>query len=357
MRGNHHPHYHRTIPLGSIPAYAGEPTARRHSAGQAGVYPRVCGGTRGRAVYRPAAPGLSPRMRGNRVYRPGLSGSARSIPAYAGEPHLLVWHKTFSTVYPRVCGGTAFDTAANQRYWGLSPRMRGNRVYTQTSWHCRRSIPAYAGEPGPTAENPAAREVYPRVCGGTWSFGLGIDQSMGLSPRMRGNLPAVTCTGGSPRSIPAYAGEPCLSVGNALVGEVYPRVCGGTVAAADGYDLVCGLSPRMRGNRGQATVISRVVWSIPAYAGEPKKRGCCSLVSAVYPRVCGGTFLRVAAARFCPGLSPRMRGNHYSGAKPKTQHRSIPAYAGEPARGSDGVAGIGVYPRVCGGTDLPPYRG
>ena len=81
----------------------------------------------------------------------------------------------------------------------------------------------------------------------------------------------------------------------------------------------------------------------------------------VYPRVCGGTCHR-------PGLSPRVRGNRSvvpdmgsipacAGEPPTTPiRRSIPACAGEPGS-IPACAGEPrcreVYPRVCGGTDMP----
>ena len=50
--------------------------------------------------------GLSPRVRGNPVR--GHYGSVlfRSIPACAGEPLVFTDANVFKEVYPRVCGGT-----------------------------------------------------------------------------------------------------------------------------------------------------------------------------------------------------------------------------------------------------------
>ena len=71
---------------------------------------------------------------------------------------------------------------------GLSPRGRGNRVSKSGVNHSVRSIPAWAGEPGPDAQQLYRARVYPRVGGGT-AAGQGIHPaSEGLSPRGRGNL-------------------------------------------------------------------------------------------------------------------------------------------------------------------------
>ena len=50
---------------GSIPACAGEPSASPMSVSTERVYPRVCGGTPLIERIARAAPGLSPRVRGN----------------------------------------------------------------------------------------------------------------------------------------------------------------------------------------------------------------------------------------------------------------------------------------------------
>ena len=71
---------------------------------------------------------------------------------------------------------------------GLSPRVRGNRVWRYRRCTSHGSIPARAGEP-PT-NRPAKRctRVYPRACGGTDNVLLLETGRAGLSPRVRGNL-------------------------------------------------------------------------------------------------------------------------------------------------------------------------
>ena len=153
--------------------------------------------------------GLSPRMRGNptqhRVY-PRVCGS---IPAYAGEPAAAAQLHSRHRVYPRVCGGTNIWCQAINPAWGLSPRMRGNLVCLLRELWGAGSIPAYAGEPSSPWSSRARSRVYPRVCGGTAHAEGSAETEDGLSPRMRGNLCGKPGCGSAPRSIPAYAGEPC----------------------------------------------------------------------------------------------------------------------------------------------------
>ena len=91
---------------GSIPAYAGEPGEERGGAVHGGVYPRVCGGTLFRPPTLHLNKGLSPRMRGNRCAHARCRRRMGSIPAYAGEPSPAISSSGVIRVYPRVCGGT-----------------------------------------------------------------------------------------------------------------------------------------------------------------------------------------------------------------------------------------------------------
>ena len=93
--------------------------------------------------------------------------------------------------------------------------------------------------------------------------------------------------------------------------EVYPRVCGGTPPDAGIAPVVKGLSPRVRGNLGNAVAHLACRGSIPACAGEPRLVGRPSHALWVYPRVCGGTGSIVRGERGAIGLSPRVRGNPF----------------------------------------------
>ena len=201
---------------------------------------------------------------------------------------------------------------------------------------------------GPTSGDGG---VYPRVCGGT-ALKSGVHPARnGLSPRMRGNRRKATHGQMPNGSIPAYAGEPRRRRPHSLDERVYPRVCGGTGSLAGSEVPVLGLSPRMRGNRNDQGPFRTCYGSIPAYAGEPWHWRPRPRRWRVYPRVCGGTGGGLTDDVARHGLSPRMRGNHSGGQSSRSCLRSIPAYAGEPLlEGMEGRARW-VYPRVCGGTD------
>ena len=167
---------------------------------------------------------------------------------------------------------------------------------------------------------------------------------------MRGNLVENGYAKGSLGSIPARAGEPCIRCPRRHWTRVYPRACGGT-GKRNGHGLnQKGLSPRVRGNPTDVSAAQGFLGSIPARAGEPLPYRAPASVSRVYPRACGGTSPKVSLPASSTGLSPRVRGNRLGKLRKPGQQGSIPARAGEPRIIGGRRAGIGVYPRACGGT-------
>ena len=73
------------------------------------VYPRVCGGTRRVESLDFSTDGLSPRVRGNQNALATISLPIGSIPACAGEPGAAYTAVRCAAVYPRVCGGTVSE--------------------------------------------------------------------------------------------------------------------------------------------------------------------------------------------------------------------------------------------------------
>ena len=187
--------------------------------------------------------------------------------------------------------------------------MRGNRGRFFFTSSFTRSIPACAGEPAAGVKTPPALRVYPRVCGGTWKALAPLILIDGLSPRVRGNRKISAAESASPGSIPACAGEPRRRNADYQILEVYPRVCGGTKRMIEGAWSHGGLSPRVRGNLLSPAPLRGVKGSIPACAGEPIRRSVPRLTAQVYPRVCGGTGRVPQLDSSFIGLSPRVRGN------------------------------------------------
>ena len=229
-----------------------------------------------------------------------------------------------------MCGGTHSPATAKAGAIGLSPRVRGNHstmIYHSTMIW---SIPACAGEPKPTPACWPWAWVYPRVCGGTGMPQHRSPQMQGLSPRVRGNRRDATPVAELAGSIPACAGEPARAAGAARPSRVYPRVCGGTGWGWPSGPFGAGLSPRVRGNHEPRCRAGAGRGSIPACAGEPTTMLENARQPPVYPRVCGGTPSWPLSGDGWSGLSPRVRGNRRERHWHGICQRSIPACAGEP---------------------------
>ena len=212
--------------------------------------------------------GLSPRVRGKPPVRLRLGFVRGSIPACAGEArHFGLVHWGLE-VYPRVCGGSATGNPAYPNNAGLSPRVRGKRL-APTEMACPTgSIPACAGEAPRDCLHSYYKPVYPRVCGGSGDRPGASPEAKGLSPRVRGKPPLRGGLRCRARSIPACAGEAITIRGLTSQCRVYPRVCGGSGGHLPRRLPGLGLSPRVRGKRGNTMTETQKQRSIPACAGE-----------------------------------------------------------------------------------------
>ena len=289
-------------------------------------------------------------MRGNPDWTPTEDDRSRSIPAGAGEPRPPAAAGRWKAVYPRGCGGTGARKHSHDVELGLSPRVRGNRCSYWCPQRACRSIPAGAGEPPAGSASPSSSEVYPRGCGGTASPPGAGGRPRGLSPRVRGNRRDRPVHLGAERSIPAGAGEPGPTVKSHQQHVVYPRGCGGTEARYYVPIGETGLSPRVRGNLSRREHLAGRGGSIPAGAGEPTIAKALEPIERVYPRGCGGTPPMLSCGRSVVGLSPRVRGNRTFRRPFKLGQGSIPAGAGEPPPDAPRMCATWVYPRGCGGT-------
>ena len=132
---------------GPIPACAGQPQVRTQRGQRNRAYPRVCGATQSKEERLQHQRGLSPRVRGNPHVRIVVVLTVGPIPACAGQP-LRAWAPcTRATAYPRVCGATRRGTPVPRPAPGLSPRVRGNRDRRADEPRREGPIPACAGQP------------------------------------------------------------------------------------------------------------------------------------------------------------------------------------------------------------------
>ncbi len=192
-----------------------------------------------------------------------------TIPACAGEPWRCCFAQSGGWDYPRVRGGTVSPASVRQELEGLSPRARGNRNERGNRAERRGTIPACAGEPFRIKSSDSDRGDYPRVRGGTQRQRRLITAFTGLSPRARGNRRCYLHPECLPGTIPACAGEPQLAREAVAGFGDYPRVRGGTLNCSRILEPLNGLSPRARGNHPGGLRPRPHFGTIPACAGEP----------------------------------------------------------------------------------------
>ena len=172
--------------------------------------------------------------------------------------------------------------------------------------------------------------VYPRLRGGSFRLSAISVALAGLSPPTRGILVSGFPYRALEGSIPAYAGDPAGSPPCRIYGKVYPRLRGGSGIGAASPARYGGLSPPTRGIHAALARVGQYLGSIPAYAGDPRKRTRGTSTAEVYPRLRGGSAINIPSIAVASGLSPPTRGIREHIRQGRIRAGSIPAYAGDP---------------------------
>ena len=151
----------------SIPARAGKPVENSREPKPHRVYPRTGGETPCRDGCVRLIQGLSPHGRGNPIFPDARVLPIGSIPARAGKPSAGTVNDLEAGVYPRTGGETYWRLSDGDLYRGLSPHGRGNLGASVRSVGWLGSIPARAGKPRTGCQRPGSTRVYPRTGGET----------------------------------------------------------------------------------------------------------------------------------------------------------------------------------------------
>ena len=132
--------------LRSIPAHAGETRSASARPCRPGVDPRSRGGDIDFLMRFTRAQGRSPLTRGRQIEDKASGTGLRSIPAHAGETSARQHQVPPPEVDPRSRGGDAGEDQPDERRSGRSPLTRGRPCCTGNSPARSGSIPAHAGE-------------------------------------------------------------------------------------------------------------------------------------------------------------------------------------------------------------------
>ena len=233
---------------GSIPTSAGKPILCNSAVAAPPVHPHECGETdqmtqhaavaagpspRVRETHQQAATnaidrGPSPRVRGNLLGRALHLRIRGSIPTSAGKPRECTSYRRPSRVHPHECGETYKTIFLDKNDEGPSPRVRGNQDARVQTGAVFGSIPTSAGKPEWFVFPEQQAKVHPHECGETRIIRRLIRQTLGPSPRVRGNRHFRRGTQPHPRSIPTSAGKPALQSQPSPLFRVHPHECGET---------------------------------------------------------------------------------------------------------------------------------
>ncbi len=259
-----------TAYTGSIPACAGQPRASWRGQGPRWVDPRVCGAAVRAAFSGVELTGRSPRVRGSQTSGHNLLRCVGSIPACAGQPGPRARAARVHRVDPRVCGAAVSLEELARARAGRSPRVRGSPHVRRAGHGDRGSIPACAGQPLQALPRSRGPRVDPRVCGAAVARSRLDVRRGGRSPRVRGSLRREAPHTRAPGSIPACAGQPGPSPYPRVIVWVDPRVCGAAFLWRLRRPRRAGRSPRVRGSRRAPRRRAVRGGSIPACAGQPR---------------------------------------------------------------------------------------
>ena len=236
------------------------------------VYPRWRGEHVAENLQGILERGLSPLARGTHITTTALFKNLRFIPAGAGNTAETETTAPAAPVYPRWRGEHFGVTAGTVGRHGLSPLARGTRCWTIWSRGSARFIPAGAGNTFLTIRIKGNQAVYPRWRGehaGTVNDPLAVN---GLSPLARGTLLYEYSQTRALRFIPAGAGNTIVSTASRLYRPVYPRWRGEHVVTNDCANLTGGLSPLARGTHEDPFVDIDIIRFIPAGAGNTNRK-------------------------------------------------------------------------------------
>ena len=212
--------------FGIIPAHAGNTGTRNIFYKHRGDHPRACGEHTVFAQTHFQPPGSSPRMRGTPRTITILTLPVGIIPAHAGNTRYRMQLPERHGDHPRACGEHADNSSMTFNSEGSSPRMRGTQKNGTLRTFRRWIIPAHAGNTECSRRSRTSPRDHPRACGEHVTIPEDALLTAGSSPRMRGTLVASTPALSHLGIIPAHAGNTQRFLIQSPMTRDHPRACG-----------------------------------------------------------------------------------------------------------------------------------
>ncbi len=272
---------------GIIPALAGNTLSTVNTCGRHWDHPRACGEHLVIDCAAATRVGSSPRLRGTRPLRRAIDGSWGIIPALAGNTGANHIQLLPQGDHPRACGEHSTPNTMRHAAWGSSPRLRGTLTMRAILSAICGIIPALAGNTTRFERPTHTARDHPRACGEHEVITMRVIETRGSSPRLRGTPPRYRCPSGSPRIIPALAGNTCPSLMLKRMGWDHPRACGEHYDTGYLMNGRPGSSPRLRGTHRAPSASYTPEGIIPALAGNTATANNRDFYQRDHPRACG----------------------------------------------------------------------
>ena len=211
-----------------------------------------------------------------------------------------------------------------------------------------RFIPARAGNTPPAGGLNCRRPVHPRSRGEhrcEWVSARYVD---GSSPLARGTHGRSRRPSGSPRFIPARAGNTPTRRCWGSTPTVHPRSRGEHTTAIRDARSAFGSSPLARGTRAEADHPRTLDRFIPARAGNTAPSRHPTSATPVHPRSRGEHRRPRRGRGFSTGSSPLARGTLAARGRRRARRRFIPARAGNTEGAESAPDLVPVHPRSRG---------
>ena len=249
MRGTHRRTARAGRHVGIIPAHAGNTIPTSPFRCSCRDHPRACGEHEGGQPQCFRFKGSSPRMRGTPFPHLRFVVPVGIIPAHAGNTSRPCMMPSLVQDHPRACGEHPYHALACSLRRGSSPRMRGTRGHVRSNGEVGGIIPAHAGNTHIMLSHVVCDGDHPRACGEHVVTFAPMVKSAGSSPRMRGTLNPATPEVDQTGIIPAHAGNTqCIRLPR-MERRDHPRACGEHSSGIGMMRYGTGSSPRMRGTR------------------------------------------------------------------------------------------------------------
>ncbi len=212
------------------------------------------------------------------------------------------------TDHPHACGENPPLKQCPQHGHGPSPRVWGEQNGSwRTDFHCR-TIPTRVGRTASRVPASRCLSDHPHACGENFAVELGSNPRSGPSPRVWGERVDATARWGVQRTIPTRVGRTERHEHFPDPRADHPHACGENSTGLTSSTGSTGPSPRVWGELACSMVVFMVLRTIPTRVGRTDVSSAALMACPDHPHACGENPWAVASSTPLLGPSPRVWG-------------------------------------------------